>query len=228
MRQASWCDPAGGRPAQVRGSARLVASVAWSLATCGQRPAGGSAERVKAGVGPSVDHQHRRLRGAGAEPVQGFLAVKTMKLPQPPLTAIEFNTALREARFGVEHARIVDMSGRCPGFATTPAFRGRALDRPRTLGDPRTRGRDRAAGERSLARFLQSVARAQPRPPPHPRFTDRVLWGMRQRGDGRMARRLFALLVPTPSPQPRLPLSAVSNLAQIGRRESATMPHGES
>jgi hypothetical protein len=30
---ASWCDPAGGSPAQVRGSARLVASVAWSLAT---------------------------------------------------------------------------------------------------------------------------------------------------------------------------------------------------
>jgi putative tryptophan/tyrosine transport system substrate-binding protein len=33
VRQASWCDPAGGRPVQVRGSARLVASVAWSLAT---------------------------------------------------------------------------------------------------------------------------------------------------------------------------------------------------
>jgi hypothetical protein len=30
---ASWCDPAGGSPAQVRGSARLAASVAWSLAT---------------------------------------------------------------------------------------------------------------------------------------------------------------------------------------------------
>jgi len=29
----SWCDPAGGSPAQVRGSARLVASVAWPLAT---------------------------------------------------------------------------------------------------------------------------------------------------------------------------------------------------
>ena len=30
---ASWCDPAGGSPAQVRGSVRLVASVAWPLAT---------------------------------------------------------------------------------------------------------------------------------------------------------------------------------------------------
>jgi hypothetical protein len=33
QRQASWCDPAGGSPVQVRGSARLVASVAWPPAT---------------------------------------------------------------------------------------------------------------------------------------------------------------------------------------------------
>ena len=30
---ASWCDPAGGSPVQVRSSGRLVASVAWPLAT---------------------------------------------------------------------------------------------------------------------------------------------------------------------------------------------------
>ena len=30
---ASWCDPGGESPAQVRGSARLVASVAWPPAT---------------------------------------------------------------------------------------------------------------------------------------------------------------------------------------------------
>ncbi len=30
---ASWCDPAGDSPAQVRSSVRLVASVAWPLAT---------------------------------------------------------------------------------------------------------------------------------------------------------------------------------------------------
>ena len=30
---ASWCDPAGGSPAQVRSSVRLVASVAQPLAT---------------------------------------------------------------------------------------------------------------------------------------------------------------------------------------------------
>jgi hypothetical protein len=60
--------------------------------------------------------------------------VKTVKIPQPPpkLTAAEFNTALKEAGFGVEHARIIDVSGRCPAL-TTPAFRGRTLDRPRTL-----------------------------------------------------------------------------------------------
>jgi hypothetical protein len=58
-----------------------------------------------------------------------------VKLPQSPqnLTAAEFNAALKEAGFGVEHARIIDVSGRCPGFVTTAAFRGRALDRPRTL-----------------------------------------------------------------------------------------------
>jgi hypothetical protein len=62
--------------------------------------------------------------------------VRAMKLPRPPpqLTAIEFNTALKEAGFGVEHARIIDVSGRCPGFVTTPAFRGLGvIDRPRTL-----------------------------------------------------------------------------------------------
>jgi hypothetical protein len=59
-----------------------------------------------------------------------------MKLPQPPpqLTAAEFNTALKEAGFGVQHARIIDVTGRCSGFMTTPAFRGRGvIDRPRTL-----------------------------------------------------------------------------------------------
>jgi hypothetical protein len=59
-----------------------------------------------------------------------------MKPPQspPPLTAEQFNAALKEAGFGVERARIVDVSGRCPGFVTTPAFRGRTgIDRNKTL-----------------------------------------------------------------------------------------------
>jgi hypothetical protein len=33
---------------------------------------------------------------------------------KPQLTAAEFRAALRAAGFGVEHARIVDTSGRCP------------------------------------------------------------------------------------------------------------------
>jgi hypothetical protein len=69
-----------------------------------------------------------------------------MKLPQPPLqlTAAEFNAALKEAGFGVQHARIIDVSGRCTGFVTTPAFRGQGvIDRPRTLAKairPRSHG----------------------------------------------------------------------------------------
>jgi hypothetical protein len=232
VRQASWCDPAGGRPVQVRGSARLVASVAWSLAT-------------SAKAGWSTPSRWQRRTGEGWCWAVG-------RSPAPPSTRRWRRTGSRisggenhEAPAAAAYGNRVQHSSQGGWFRrrahtnrrherSVPRLRdharpSRARARPpRTLGDPRTRGRDRAAAERSLARFLQSVARAQPRPPPHLLFTARVLWGMRQRGDGRMARRLFALLVPTPSPQPRLPLSAVSNLAQIGRRESATIPHGES
>jgi hypothetical protein len=48
--------------------------------------------------------------------------------------AAELNAALKKAGFGVQRARIVDVSGQCPGFVTIPAFRGRGvIDRPRTL-----------------------------------------------------------------------------------------------
>jgi hypothetical protein len=76
-----------------------------------------------------------------------------MKPPQapPPLTAEQFNTALKEAGFGVERARIVDTSGRCPGFVTTPAFRGRGvIDRPRTLAKV-IRERDAEIARRAAA-----------------------------------------------------------------------------
>jgi hypothetical protein len=74
-----------------------------------------------------------------------------MKLPQPPqqFTAAEFNAALKEAGFGVERARIIDVSGRCPGFMTTPAFRGRGvIDRPKTLAKV-VRERDAEIARRS-------------------------------------------------------------------------------
>jgi hypothetical protein len=44
-----------------------------------------------------------------------------VKTAPPQLTSAEFTTAMREAGFGVDHGRIVDVSGQCPGFTTLPA-----------------------------------------------------------------------------------------------------------
>jgi hypothetical protein len=52
---------------------------------------------------------------------------------KPQMTSEEFKTALREAGFGVDHGRIVDVSGRCPGFATLPSFNRGAVNRNATL-----------------------------------------------------------------------------------------------
>jgi hypothetical protein len=50
------------------------------------------------------------------------------------MTSAEFNAALRNAGFGVEHGRIVDVSGKCSGFTTVPIFRGDgSVDRNATL-----------------------------------------------------------------------------------------------
>jgi hypothetical protein len=50
------------------------------------------------------------------------------------MTSAEFNAALRNAGFGVDHGRIVDVSGKCPGFTTVPIFRGNgSVDRNATL-----------------------------------------------------------------------------------------------
>jgi hypothetical protein len=38
------------------------------------------------------------------------------------MTSADFKLALHEAGFGVDHGRIVDVSGKCPGFATLPSF----------------------------------------------------------------------------------------------------------
>jgi hypothetical protein len=45
----------------------------------------------------------------------------------------QMSAALREAGFGVEHGRIVDLSGRCPGFATLPSFNHGVVNRNATL-----------------------------------------------------------------------------------------------
>ena len=52
---------------------------------------------------------------------------------KPQMTSEEFKTALREAGFGVDHGRIVDVSGRCPGFASLPSFNKGAVNRNATL-----------------------------------------------------------------------------------------------
>jgi hypothetical protein len=50
------------------------------------------------------------------------------------MTAAEFNAALRDAGFGVDHGRLVDVSGECAGFAAVPVFRSNgSVDRNATL-----------------------------------------------------------------------------------------------
>jgi hypothetical protein len=52
---------------------------------------------------------------------------------KPQMTSAEFTAALREAGSAVDHGRIVDVSGKCPGFAVIPAFRNGVLNRNATL-----------------------------------------------------------------------------------------------
>ena len=49
------------------------------------------------------------------------------------LTATEFSAALREAGFGVAQGWVVDVSGKCPGFASLPSFNKGVLNRDATL-----------------------------------------------------------------------------------------------
>jgi hypothetical protein len=56
-----------------------------------------------------------------------------VKTAPPQMTSAGFTTAMREAGFGVDHGRIVDVSGQCPGFTTLPSFNKGAVDRNATL-----------------------------------------------------------------------------------------------
>jgi hypothetical protein len=56
-----------------------------------------------------------------------------MRLYKPQMTSAEFNAALRKAGFGVVNGRIVDLSGKCPGFVTIPSFRKGTVNRNATL-----------------------------------------------------------------------------------------------
>jgi hypothetical protein len=211
----------------------LVASVAWSLATSAkagwstpsrwQRRTGeGWCWAVGRSPAPPFARRWRRTgsRISGGENHEAPAAAAYGNRVQHSSQGGSFR---RRARTHRRHERSVP---RLRDHARLSRARAR---RPRTLARRSANARPRSSGGRKkpspistecCTRATTAAAASV--------FTARVLWGMRQRGDGRMARRLFALLVPTPSPQPRLPLSAVSNLAQIGRRESATIPHGKS
>jgi hypothetical protein len=52
-------------------------------------------------------------------------------------TATEFSAALREAGLGVAQGWIVDVSGKCPGFASLPSFNKGVLNRDATLSKVR-------------------------------------------------------------------------------------------
>jgi hypothetical protein len=52
---------------------------------------------------------------------------------KPQMTSEEFKTALREAGLGVAQGWIVDVSGKCPGFASLPSFNKGVLNRNATL-----------------------------------------------------------------------------------------------
>jgi hypothetical protein len=45
------------------------------------------------------------------------------------MSSDEFKVALREAGFGVDHGRIVDVSGQCSGFPTLPSFNKGVINR---------------------------------------------------------------------------------------------------
>src|SRR3954465_11563677 len=69
----SWCDPAGGSPVQVRSSVRLVASVAWPLATV----VGKRTQRLH---GVWVSHERSDIAGAeGFHSLEGNMCGTVMR-----------------------------------------------------------------------------------------------------------------------------------------------------
>jgi hypothetical protein len=77
--------------------------------------------------------------------------LRSARLYKPQITVAQFNAALREAGFGVDHGRIVDVSGRCPGFATFPAFHGRGVVNRNTTLAKAIRERDAEIARRGGA-----------------------------------------------------------------------------
>jgi hypothetical protein len=64
---------------------------------------------------------------------------------KPQITSAEFTAALREAGFAVDHGRIVDVSGKCPGFATLPSFNESVVNQSKAIWERDAEIRRRAA-----------------------------------------------------------------------------------
>jgi hypothetical protein len=82
--------------------------------------------------------------------------------PKAEMTTAEFNAALREAGFGVDRWRIVDVSGTCPGFVAMPSFRNGVVNRNATLAKV-IRERDAEIARRA------ALSPVRPTDPPQPR-----------------------------------------------------------
>jgi hypothetical protein len=91
----------------------------------------------------------------------------TVRYFQPQMTSAEFSAALREAGFGVKRGQIVDISGRCPGFAAMPTFRNGAVNRNGTLAKV-IKARDAEIERRAGAAGPEAASVPPPWPPlPH-------------------------------------------------------------
>jgi hypothetical protein len=86
-----------------------------------------------------------------------------MSMSKPQMTSAEFNSALRHAGFGVDRGHVVDVSGKCPGFAMIPTYRGRGLvDRSKTL-ERAIRERDSEIRRRAARAATASASPELPR-----------------------------------------------------------------
>jgi hypothetical protein len=90
-----------------------------------------NARGVVTPTGGSRWHATQGAAGAGADAVLRAAMHPFKKKSQ--MTAAEFKTALHKAGFGVDHGRIVDVSGSCPGFVAVPIFRNGMVNRNATL-----------------------------------------------------------------------------------------------
>jgi hypothetical protein len=59
--------------------------------------------------------------------------LRRVRLYEAQMTSGGFTAAMREAGFGVDHGRVVDVSGKCPGFTTLPSFNKGVVNRNATL-----------------------------------------------------------------------------------------------